>query len=64
MRAIAAEVGIADARANMLPSQKAEVVRSLVAAGARVLMVGDGTNDAPAMSRPCDIGHPPALGSA
>lgn len=50
VQAIAREVGIADARPNMLPGDKADVVRALVAAGERVLMVGDGTNDAPAMS--------------
>ncbi|MEO7456899.1 MAG: heavy metal translocating P-type ATPase [Gemmatimonadaceae bacterium] len=48
--AIAAEVGIADARGELLPAGKVDTVRALVAGGARVLMVGDGTNDAPALS--------------
>lgn len=47
--AIARQIGIAEARGNLLPAQKAEVVRGLVAEGDRVFMVGDGTNDAPAL---------------
>ncbi len=50
VRSIATEVGITEAHADMLPDHKAEMVRSLVESGERVLMVGDGTNDAPAMS--------------
>jgi len=48
-RAIAREVGIDDARGDLLPGDKADVVRALVASGERVMMVGDGTNDAPAL---------------
>jgi heavy metal translocating P-type ATPase len=48
--AVAREVGIADARGELLPADKVAVVNQLVNAGERVLMVGDGTNDAPALS--------------
>lgn len=48
--AVAREVGIADARGELLPGDKVAVVNHLVNAGERVLMVGDGTNDAPALS--------------
>ncbi len=47
---LAAEVGITDVRASLLPDDKVGVVRSLEADGARVLFVGDGVNDAPAMA--------------
>jgi heavy metal translocating P-type ATPase len=48
--AVAHEVGIVDARGELLPGDKVSVVNELVHAGERVLMVGDGTNDAPALS--------------
>ena len=48
--AVAHEVGIVDARGELLPGDKVAVVNELVHAGERVLMVGDGTNDAPALS--------------
>ena len=48
--AVAAAVGIADAYGDLLPAQKVEYVQRLVERGDRVLMVGDGTNDAPALS--------------
>jgi P-type E1-E2 ATPase len=47
--AIARQAGIADARGDLLAEDKVTAVRGLVDAGHRVLMVGDGTNDAPAM---------------
>ena len=47
---IAAHLGITDARGDLLPDGKVAAVRALEAAGHRVLMVGDGTNDAPALS--------------
>jgi heavy metal translocating P-type ATPase len=48
--AIAAELGINEAHGDLLPEQKVAYVRRLVKEGERVLMVGDGTNDAPALS--------------
>jgi cobalt/nickel-transporting P-type ATPase D len=47
---LAAEVGIADVRADLLPDDKVAAVRQLQADGERVLFVGDGINDAPAMA--------------
>jgi heavy metal translocating P-type ATPase len=48
---IARETGISDARGDLLPEDKVDVVAQLDRAGERVLMVGDGVNDAPALSR-------------
>ena len=45
-RRLAGEVGIADVRAGLLPQDKVAVVRELAAAGRKVLVVGDGVNDA------------------
>lgn len=48
--ALAARLGITEARGDLLPDQKVDVVRKLMADGHRVVMTGDGTNDAPALS--------------
>jgi heavy metal translocating P-type ATPase len=48
--AVAGAVGIPEAHGDLLPAQKVEYVQRLVERGDRVLMVGDGTNDAPALS--------------
>ena len=49
-RAVAAQVGITEFRAQVLPTDKARIVQELAAEGCKVLMVGDGINDAPALS--------------
>ena len=47
---IAAELGITRCRANCLPEEKLAEVRALKTAGHRVLVIGDGVNDAPALA--------------
>ncbi len=49
--AVALAAGITEVRAGQLPADKLRLVEELERAGDRVLMVGDGTNDAPALSR-------------
>ncbi|HSG21992.1 MAG TPA: heavy metal translocating P-type ATPase [Azonexus sp.] len=48
--AIAAEAGIAEFRAGILPGDKAAAIAELKVGGALVAMVGDGINDAPALA--------------
>lgn len=48
--AIAAEVGVDDYRAEVLPEDKANFVEQECAAGHTVIMLGDGINDSPALS--------------
>ena len=49
-RRLAAQVGIRDVRAGLLPQDKAAAVTRLEAQGHRVLLAGDGINDAPALA--------------
>ncbi|MGI9037704.1 MAG: heavy metal translocating P-type ATPase [Gemmatimonadota bacterium] len=54
-RAVAEEVGINRVRSGVLPDEKADEVGALQEKGYRVAMVGDGINDAPALTR-ADVG--------
>jgi Zn2+/Cd2+-exporting ATPase len=49
-RAVADQVGIREVKAEMLPEDKAEAIRELMAKYGTVAMVGDGVNDAPALA--------------
>ncbi len=53
--ALARSVGISDVEAQVLPQDKERIVRQLQAQGHKVAMIGDGINDAPALTR-ADVG--------
>ena len=54
-KAVAAQLGIDEIRADVLPEDKARIIRELQNGGARVAMAGDGVNDAPALAQ-ADVG--------
>ncbi len=60
---VAREAGIDEYRANLLPEDKHACIQALRAEGHRVVMVGDGVNDSPALSL-ADVGVAMAQGTA
>lgn len=49
-RAIATKAGVDDFRADLLPEDKVDAIKSLLVEHGKVAMVGDGVNDAPALA--------------
>ena len=54
-RAIGSQLGVGEVRAQLLPQDKQDVIADLQAQGRKVMMVGDGINDAPALVK-ADLG--------
>lgn len=52
---VAAEIGIDDVRSQLLPAEKTDIVKFLKNRGGKVVMVGDGINDSPALAA-ADVG--------
>jgi Zn2+/Cd2+-exporting ATPase len=49
--AVAEELGLTEVQAGLMPADKQRIIEELGASGANVMMVGDGVNDAPSLSR-------------
>ena len=54
-QAVASRLGIDEIRADVLPEDKARIIKELQKEGAKVAMAGDGVNDAPALAQ-ADVG--------
>ena len=54
-KAVAGRLGIDEIRADVLPEDKARIIREMQAGGRKVAMAGDGVNDAPALAQ-ADVG--------
>lgn len=48
--AIAKQIGLTEAKGNLLPEDKVEVIKALMQRDGKIAMIGDGVNDAPAMA--------------
>lgn len=53
--AIAADIGVRDVRAGLLPDEKTKAIIDMKSSGRKVVMVGDGVNDAPSLVQ-ADVG--------